>query len=1297
MSTASSIWGYRASLALCLLVAFAGPAQAADWPTYRGNPARSGVSQEAVELPLETIWVHTASHPPRPAWPPPAENDYFHRLHGLSPTMIFDRAFHVVAVDGALYYGSSADDTVYCLSVATGGMRWSFTTEGPVRLAPTVAGGKLYVGSDDGFVYCLDASDGRLLWKYRVGPEDHRQPGNGRVVSLWPVRSGVVVREGTAYFAAGLFPTKGVFLCALGANDGEEIWKHEINISAQGYLLASPSRLFMPTGRTAPHAFDRSNGQALGSLGRLGGSFALVLEDMIAHGGSEDSRISINEPITREQIVSTPAIRLLADGPMVYFLRDGTLAALDRNRYLDLSREIRPLEAIRSNDRTEAQQNRLAELKRQRLACQKWTAPCDAPYEMIMTGDVIFTGGNNEVIACSAADGSVLWEGVVEGKAYGLAISDGRLFVSTDAGVIHCFGRGSSQANAIGPSAMPDNPPLSTHPADELTRHYEQTAETVLKESGVTQGYCLVLGAGTGRLAREIAKRSELRIIGVEEDAEKVRAARALLRQTGLYGDRIVIHQTGPARLPYQSGFANLIVSDASLAGGRPPSTPAAEVQRLLRPCGGVAAIACRDADALNDWGRDRLPGWTVMRKDGSALAMARRGPLAGAGQWTHTYAEPGNTACSGDQLTHGPMDLQWFGRPGPRQMIDRHHRNVPPLYRDGRCFIPGDRIVFAVDAYNGTILWTVQVPNSRRLGVFLDSSNLAVDEQCLYLAAEDKCRAFDVVGGEQRFVHEMPQAVPDDPHYWGYLAVVDDLTFGSGCKKNAAYVETSYDADVALWHRGMKLIASDFLFALDRTSGEVRWVHRSGLIINTTITIGGGRMYFVETSSPRAAENTLGRMPLQELFDGGEQHLVALDMRTGDVLYRQPLDVTRLEETCYLNYADETLLLSGSRAAEGTVGYDYYAFGAAFGTPQWQADHLTGLPDDGGHGEYNRHPTIVGNTVYAWPYAYDLKTGRRDDDWKFDRLGHGCGGVSASAHSLFWRGGNPWMYDLNPGGGPLRLTGISRPGCWINIIPAGGLVLIPESSSGCTCPFSIQTSLAFRPALPTPTFSPALTMFVDAVELELADPLGTGRIRYTLDGSDPAVDSPRYSEPIRITRRTRVRARIHWDDGTRSQVIERTYTKVKARAAETVSNPAPMVRYTYYEGSGLSSIGNLSGLQAVDEGYVDRFGLAPARRADGIGLIFQGLINVPRDGIYTFFTTSDDGSCLQIGDQMVVDNDGLHGKAERSGQIALRAGVHPITVSFFEAGGSDFLLVAWEGPGLAKQEIPASVLYHRP
>ena len=65
---------------------------------------------------------------------------------------------------------------------------------------------------------------------------------------------------------------------------------------------------------------------------------------------------------------------------------------------------------------------------------------------------------------------------------------------------------------------------------------------------------------------------------------------------------------------------------------------------------------------------------------------------------------------------------------------------------------------------------------------------------------------------------------------------------------------------------------------------------------------------------------------------------------------------------------------------------------------------------------------------------------------------------------SIFSRGGQPVATDLRTG--VIKgLTEVTRSGCWINIIPAGGLVLIPEASSQCGCAYAVQTSLALAPA----------------------------------------------------------------------------------------------------------------------------------------------------------------------------------------------------------------------------------------
>ncbi|MFQ6099491.1 MAG: PQQ-binding-like beta-propeller repeat protein, partial [Armatimonadota bacterium] len=95
-------------------------AGADDWPTYQHDSGRSGVSPEQLPLPLQEVWVYRSSHGPRPAWPPPAKRDIWHRHQRLRPVITFDRAFHVVVADGMAYFGSSADDKVYCLDAATG-------------------------------------------------------------------------------------------------------------------------------------------------------------------------------------------------------------------------------------------------------------------------------------------------------------------------------------------------------------------------------------------------------------------------------------------------------------------------------------------------------------------------------------------------------------------------------------------------------------------------------------------------------------------------------------------------------------------------------------------------------------------------------------------------------------------------------------------------------------------------------------------------------------------------------------------------------------------------------------------------------------------------------------------------------------------------------------------------------------------------------------------------------------------------------------------------------------------------
>jgi outer membrane protein assembly factor BamB len=387
-----------------------------------------------------------------------------------------------------------------------------------------------------------------------------------------------------------------------------------------------------------------------------------------------------------------------------------------------------------------------------------------------------------------------------------------------------------------------------------------------------------------------LSQRSELKIVAVDMDAGRAEEARRLIDAAGLYG-QIAVHHVAGDRLPFTSYFADTVVSDGMLYGRRYPGNPK-ELLRVLRPCGGVLALGAPvdgDADGrMKKWGQAVGSQWQVAARGDLVWGSFRRGSLAGAGEWTHQYAEPGNSACSGDRLIQGRPTVQWFGEPGPREMIDRHHRNIAPLYKDGRLFVPGDCVVFAVDAYNGTILWRVEVPNSRRLGSFLDAGSMAVDEHVLYLAAADRCRSFDVRSGQPQIAYTMPQPIRGASHEWGYVAHAGAMLLGSGCKKDASYTETSYQGDVALWERGMKLVTSDYLFAKDKRDDALLWTYQDGVILNNTITAAGSRIFFVETHSPAALSDKLGRLPVKTLFAGGDQYLVGLDQETGKTILKK-------------------------------------------------------------------------------------------------------------------------------------------------------------------------------------------------------------------------------------------------------------------------------------------------------------------------------------------------------------------------------------------------------------------------
>ena len=137
------------------------------------------------------------------------------------------------------------------------------------------------------------------------------------------------------------------------------------------------------------------------------------------------------------------------------------------------------------------------------------------------------------------------------------------------------------------------------------------------------------------------------------------------------------------------------------------------------------------------------------------------------------------------------------------------------------------------------------------------------------------------------------------------------------------------------------------------------------------------------------------------------------------------------------------------------------------------------------------------------------------------------------------------------------------------------------------------------------------------------------------------------------------------------------------------LANPITNLTYKLYHG-GWGKMPDFSKMEPKKTGVLASglFDISPRDKADDFGFVFTGEIECPKDGKYTFVTSSDDGSQLLIDGKLVVDNDGVHGVQSRSGSVTLKKGKRSIEVRFFEKSGGEELAVAWSGPGIKNQPL---------
>jgi Alpha-L-fucosidase/Chitobiase/beta-hexosaminidase C-terminal domain/PA14 domain len=221
---------------------------------------------------------------------------------------------------------------------------------------------------------------------------------------------------------------------------------------------------------------------------------------------------------------------------------------------------------------------------------------------------------------------------------------------------------------------------------------------------------------------------------------------------------------------------------------------------------------------------------------------------------------------------------------------------------------------------------------------------------------------------------------------------------------------------------------------------------------------------------------------------------------------------------------------------------------------------------------------------------------------------------------------------------------------------------------------------------------------FTGTAILTMSADVPGSEIRYTLDGQTPTQQSMAYTEPITLSHSVRIRALAFRGAQQSSRVATRDLIRFDESlfkpAIQFVRAPDPGLRLRRFDGH-FRSLDELRAATAVEERVVESFALPTGRPKELYGLIYEGFIEVPSDGVYAFTMRSDDASRLFVHNSPVIDHGDGASWEWWQGRIPLRAGWHPIRVEFVQQKGEDRLQVRWSGPGIEEENVLAARLAH--
>ena len=631
----------------------------------------------------------------------------------------------------------------------------------------------------------------------------------------------------------------------------------------------------------------------------------------------------------------------------------------------------------------------------------------------------------------------------VNGTIVHRAISGERIFASTAEGAIYAFDR-----LKVDPKV---HSAKRTEPARDVGR-----ARQILDATGIRRGYAIVAGLEDGSIVEGLLRSSELRVIAVDADPEKVDRLRR--RLDGLFETRRLSIVTGTDGLPPY--VASIIVSES---GDSPPE----RLRPCLRPYGG--AWITRDADAVR--------------------ISKREGPPEGAADWTHEMADEAMTLCSKDKLVRAPLGLLWYGGPAAdtRFYFDGNvdHQSgdsINPLPTgaqiiEGRIILQGPGVLGAFDIYTGRPLWESKIPRmfpfgGKEGGLGIHSKkypepwiapeamkaevppthhprasgfNMVSASDAIYVGAAETLLRFSPEDGHLLSCWDVP--LPEPGLCWGNLWLSGDTLLATAFRpKDLADAAAGFDGNGGDWAGDRMPMA--WLLASDRKTGRLKWSRKADWgFLNRGVAVGKAMVFALDlvmeevlTKLKRAGRSMPTASPTVLALDldtGAERWKYALDVLVKTLHYSRERDILVVACRHRIDWKDQAWVLAekkknGAGKMRGLRGED--------GRVLWEVSEMP----------YAHPLIIIGDLLIdRWGNPFELLTGKRHqrpsalfggtEEWSFPR--GGCNHLIACEAMVTWRTA---FYDLAGHTGVTKLVGMDA-GCSATLLPAGGVLNIPD------------------------------------------------------------------------------------------------------------------------------------------------------------------------------------------------------------------------------------------------------------